>query len=119
MQRDSNGILPSVVLAGTMAGISWLTIALVLALGQAGIAAAGGVPPGARGLAVWAVLWIGLWATTTISLGGGLAAGFKVWVMAYPLFQRPPAADARAVQLAEAGRAAVAEAEDVLRSTRR
>ncbi len=102
-----------------MAGISWLTIALVLAAGQAGIAAAGGVPPGARGLAVWAVLWIGLWGATTILLGGGLAAGLKVWVMAYPLFRRPPAADPRAVQLAEASRAAVAEAEDVLRSTRR
>ena len=119
MQRDSNSTLPSVVLAGTMAGIIWLTIALVLALGEAGIAAAGGVPPGARGLAVWAVLWIGLWGATTIALGGGLAAGFKVWVAVYPLFQRPPAADPRAVPLAQAGRAAVAEAEDVLRGTRR
>jgi hypothetical protein len=102
-----------------MAAISWLAVALVLAVGQAGIAAGGGVPPGARGLAVWVVLWIGLWGATTIALGGGLAAGLKVWVMVYPLFRRPSAADPRTVQLADAGRAAVAEAEDVLRDTRR
>ena len=111
--------MPSVALAGAIAGISWLTIALVLAIGQAGIAAAGGVPPGARGLAVWAALWIGLWGATTIALGGGLAAGFKVWVIVYPLIRRPSAADPRTIQLAIAGRAAVAEAEDVLRGTRR
>ena len=121
IRDERRGLLPSVGLVVAIALISWLAIALVFGVGQAGLAAAGGVGPGARGLATWVALWIAMWAAVTLAVGGGLAAGVGAWRALYPWFRRAPtpAAAARADEPAAARHPAVAEAEDVLRRTRR
>ena len=119
IRDERRGLLPSVGLVVAIALISWLAIALVFGVGQAGLAAAGGVGPGARGLATWVALWIAMWAAVTLAVGGGLAAGVGAWRALYPFFRRAPAAAAGADDPAAARHAAVAEAEDVLSRTRR
>ena len=112
-------LTPSLVLATAITAIVWLAIALVLGLGRAGLGAAGGVGSGAEGLAVWVVLWIGMWAAITIAIGGGLVAGFRVWVALYPVVRDVPSSRAAAHGAAEERRSAVAEAEAVLRRDHR
>lgn len=107
-------VWPSVLLALGIASIAWLAIAAVFLGGQAWIDSRGGVPPGNAGLGIWAVLWLAMWAAITLTLAGGLLAGLGAWIAFAPR-RRAPQTVLSAPGLTETQRAAVTEAERVLR----
>lgn len=122
VEAERHGLWPSVALTAGITAVTWLSIAFIFVLGYIVLAVFGDIGSGARGLAVWAVLWIAMWAAFTLALGGGLVAAFRAWKALYPLFQparsrpshsgRAPVADET---LDEVKRLAVEEAEALLR----
>ena len=121
VQAARHGLWSSVALTAGITAVTWLSIALIFILGYIGFAVFGDIGSGARGLAIWAVLWIAMWAAFTLALGGGLVAAFRAWKTLYPLFQprprqvRPSRAAVAAETLDDVKRMAVEEAEALLR----
>jgi hypothetical protein len=120
VESARQGLWPSVALTAGITAVTWLSIAFIFILGYIGFAVFGDIGSGARGLAIWAVLWIAMWAVFTLALGGGLVAAFRAWKAVYPLFQprarqaRPSTATAAAETLDDVKRMAVEEAEALL-----
>jgi len=108
---------PSVALTMGITAVTWLSIAFIFVLGYIGFAVFGDIGSGARGLAIWAVLWIAMWAAFTIALCAGLVAAYRAWKALYPLFQptRRVRQTAAVDSLGEVQRMAVEEAEALLR----
>ncbi len=117
VDADGRGFWPSVALTMGITAVTWLAIAFTFAIGYIGLAVFGDVGSGSRGLAIWAVVWIAMWAVFTLALSGGLITAFRAWKALYPLFQ--PARTARAPVVAESlddvKRMAVEEVEALLR----
>jgi Flp pilus assembly protein protease CpaA len=111
-RRDElDGFRPALLLAAGLGVITSSIVAAMLTIWLLSISAAGGFGSGVAGLIAAAVVWIGFWIGLSLGLAVGLMAGFRVWLALYPAAQRNAAAHRIRVER----RAAVAEAEAVLR----
>lgn len=113
---ETGGVRQSLLLVLAISLITWLAIALVFWVGGAVLDAPGVAEPGATGLLVWAVFWMGMMGAITLAVSGGLLFGFWAWMALYPRFTSPSPQRRPALSLLQrTQRAAVAEAEELLR----
>lgn len=111
-RRDElDGFRPAVLLAGGLALITSGVVAAMLTIWLLSISAAGGFGNSIAGLLAATVVWAGFWIGLSLGLAAALMAGFRVWVALYPAAQR----NAAAHRVRAERRAAIAEAEAVLR----
>lgn len=113
---ETGGVRQSLLLVLAISLITWVAIALVFWVGSAVLDAPGVAEPAATGLLVWAVLWLGMMGAIALAVSGGLLLGFWAWMALYPLLTSPVPKRRPAVNLLQrAQRAAVTEAEELLR----
>ncbi len=113
---ETGGVRQSLLLVLAISLITWFAIALVFWVGGAVLGVTGVSEPGATGLVVWAALWMGMMGAIALAVSGGLLLGFWAWMALYPRFTSPSPRRRPAPNLLQrAQRAAVAEAEELLR----